>query len=158
LSRYARHVHRAASSELLFPRADGKPWTRDDWNNWRNRCFVPTMRALGVTDVRPYDLRHSFCSLLIHEGQSVVEVAAQAGHAPTMTLNTYAHVFEELKGGARLDAEAQIRVARVAHVPVSYPHGSRLGDGSSENAWKSAKPSIGLEPMTPSLPWKCSTS
>ena len=122
-------MHRAASSELLFPRADGKPWTRDDWNNWRNRCFVPTMRALGVTDVRPYDLRHSFCSLLIHEGQSVVEVAAQAGHAPTMTLNTYAHVFEELKGGARLDAEAQIRVARVAHVPVSYPHGSRLGDG-----------------------------
>ena len=110
------------------------------------------MRGVGVTGVRPCDLRHSFCSLLIHEGQSVVEVAAQAGHAPTMTLNTYAHVFEELKGGARLDAEAQIKAARVAHVPVSYPHRSGQGDGSAENAWKSAKPSNGLEPLTPSLP------
>jgi hypothetical protein len=29
-----------------------------------------------------YDLRHSFASLLIAEGRSVVEVAAQLGHAP----------------------------------------------------------------------------
>jgi hypothetical protein len=26
---------RFGNDELLFPRADGKPWTRDDWNNWR---------------------------------------------------------------------------------------------------------------------------
>jgi len=38
-----------------------------------------------------------------------------------MALNTYAHVFEELKGGERLDAAAQIRAARAADVPVSYP-------------------------------------
>jgi hypothetical protein len=80
----------------------------------------------------PYDLRHSFCSLVIQEGQSVVEVAAQAGHAPTMTLNTYAHVFEELKGAARLDAEAQIKAARAAPVPVSYPHRSGLDDTALE--------------------------
>jgi site-specific recombinase XerD len=29
--------------------------------------------------MRPYDLRHAFCSLLIGEGMSVVEVARQAG-------------------------------------------------------------------------------
>jgi hypothetical protein len=50
-----------------------------------------------VPKARPYDLRHSFVSLLIAQGASVVEVAAQAGHAPTMTLDTYAHLFDESK-------------------------------------------------------------
>jgi hypothetical protein len=27
--------------ELLFQRADGKPWTRDDWRNWRNLASSP---------------------------------------------------------------------------------------------------------------------
>ena len=43
----------------------------------------------------------TFVSLLIAEGASVVEVARQAGHSPTMTLDTYAHVFEELSGTER---------------------------------------------------------
>jgi hypothetical protein len=40
------------------------------------------------------DLRHSFVSVLIQEGRSVVEVARQAGHSPKMALDTYAHVFD----------------------------------------------------------------
>ena len=40
-----------------------------------------------------YDLRHSFASLLIAEGRSVVEVAVQLGYAPTMSLDTYGHVL-----------------------------------------------------------------
>ena len=59
-------------------------------------------------------------SLLIHEGRSVVEVAAQAGHAPTMTLSTYAHVIAELEGAERVPAGTQILAARREHVPVSY--------------------------------------
>ena len=49
----------------------------------------------------PYDLRHSFVSLLIAEGHNVVEVARQAGHSPNMALDTYAHVFEEFDPGER---------------------------------------------------------
>jgi hypothetical protein len=59
-------------------------------------------------------------SLLIHEGRSVVEVAAQAGHAPTMTLSTYAHVIAELDGAERVPAGTQILAARRDHVPVAY--------------------------------------
>ena len=66
--------------------------------------------------VGPYDLRHAYCSLLIAEGMSVVEVAAQAGHTPTMTLNTYGHVMEELAGEKRTDAEPAIRQARASLV------------------------------------------
>jgi hypothetical protein len=43
----------------------------------------------------PYDLRHSFVSLLINEGMSIVEVARPPGHSPEDWLRTDAHTFEE---------------------------------------------------------------
>lgn len=81
---------------LIFGRPDGSAWMTDDWNNWRNRRFFPCADRAGLGHPRPYDLRHSFASLLIREQRtSIVELADQLGHAPTMTLNTYAHVFAE---------------------------------------------------------------
>ena len=71
--------------------------------------------------MRPYDLRHAFCSLPIAEGASVVEVARQAGHAPTMTLDTYAHVMADHDGAEQLSAEASIRAAREAEVSGKCP-------------------------------------
>jgi integrase len=67
------------------------------------------------------DLRHSFCSLLLAEGASVIEVARQAGHSPTMTLAVYGHVIDELAGGDSASAEAVIRAARDRAVPSTYP-------------------------------------
>lgn len=96
LAAWRTHKSPASDSELVFGRTDGSYWTFNDWKNWRNRIFVPAMREAGVDCRRPYDLRHSFCSLLIQEGRSVVEVAQQMGHAPEMTLSTYAHVFAEM--------------------------------------------------------------
>jgi integrase len=46
--------------ELIFPGIDGKPWTREQYQNWRKRIYVPTTKACGVDNSRPYDLRHSF--------------------------------------------------------------------------------------------------
>jgi integrase len=66
-------------------------------------------------------MRHSFCSLLLAEGRSVVYVARQLGHRASLTTDTYGHVIDELDGAERVDAEAAIRAAREAHVPVSYP-------------------------------------
>ncbi len=62
--------------------------------------------------MRPYDMRHSFASLLIAEGRSIVEVGRQAGHSATMALDTYGHVFDELDGAERISAEQAIRKAR----------------------------------------------
>jgi integrase len=36
--------------------------------------------AVALYDARPYDLRHNFASLLIHESRSVMYVARQLGH------------------------------------------------------------------------------
>ena len=69
-------------------------------------------RPPASTGARPYDLRHSFVSLLIAEGHNVVEVARQAGHSPKMALDTYAHVFEEFDPTQRVDAAERIRKAR----------------------------------------------
>jgi integrase len=51
-----------------------------------------------VPGIRPYDLRHSFASLLLAQGRSVIDVADQLGHAPTLTLDTYGQVMRELEG------------------------------------------------------------
>lgn len=51
----------------------------------------------------PADKLRSFVSPLIAQGATVVEVARQVGHAPTMTFSANAQVFEEFAGGWRLD-------------------------------------------------------
>jgi hypothetical protein len=108
---------------LVFPSSSGSLWTGHDWKNWVRRRFRPAAAAAGVEGARPYDLRHSFCSLLLYEGRTIVEVARQAGHAPSMSLDTYQHVIDELDGAERIPAEEQIRRARANLVPVSYPLG-----------------------------------
>ena len=60
----------------------------------------------------PYDLRHSFTSLLLHEGRSVIYVARQLGHSATLTMRTYGHVIEELDDAPRISAEDSILAAR----------------------------------------------
>jgi integrase len=90
------------------------------------RVYRPTAQAVGVDSARPYDLRHAFASLLIHEGRmSVVEIAAQLGHNPTVCLDTYAHVMAEQAGGERVGAVAQIEQAREA-VADDHSQGAQL--------------------------------
>ena len=95
----------------MFPGHDGEPWTATAYRNWRRRIYTPAAIAAGVERPRPYDLRHSFVSLLIAEGHNVVEVARRAGHSPTMALDTYAHVFEEFDPAERVNAADRIRKA-----------------------------------------------
>jgi integrase len=84
-------------------------------------CQTPSGRVLDQPHVarerpkvagRPYDLRHSFASLLLHEGRSVIYVARQLGHDARLTLSTYGHVIDELEDLPRIDAETAIAQAR----------------------------------------------
>ena len=147
----------------VFPNRDGSTWSDVTWRNWRRRVFAPTAAKAGLgADTRPYDLRHSFVSLLLLEGATVVEVARQAGHSPTITLSTYAHLFEELEGTETRSAEDEIRRARetargsrTRFVPATSSKGTAPGGETPANP---GKPTPGLEPGTPSLRVKCSTS
>jgi integrase len=104
---------RPGDDELVFPARDGGPWSEPAYQSWRRRSFARAAKATGLDPVpRPYDLRHSFASLLLAEGRSVIDVATQLGHAPGMTLGVYGHVIAELDGAARVDPEALIAAAR----------------------------------------------
>jgi site-specific recombinase XerD len=94
---------------LIFPNQDGRPWTKNDWDNWRSRNFKRMLEAVGIDDSHPYALRHSFASLLLHEGRSVHCVAKQLGHGARLTLDTYGHVIDELDDAPRLPAVVQAR-------------------------------------------------
>jgi integrase len=76
------------ADDLVFPTLAGSLMSDGDWRNWRKRVFGSVAGPLGVRGSRPYDLRHSFASLLIEQGASVVEVARQMGNAPSVTLDT----------------------------------------------------------------------
>ena len=96
-----------------LPDQAGRFWRASDWRNWRKRIYRPVAEEVGVDGARPYVLRHAFASLLIHEGRlSVVDIAAQLGHNPTVCLDTYAHVMAEQRGAERISAEEQISLAR----------------------------------------------
>jgi integrase len=153
---------RPADDALVFPTRDGRVWPDEHWRNWRQRVFAPAAIAAGLDQFRPYDLRHSFVSLLFAEGRTVIEVARQAGHSPTMALATYGHVIEELEDTALKPAEDVIRKARARHVPSEFPQDLSSTVATAGERRKVAanrgKPSNGLEPLTPSLPWRCSTN
>ncbi len=151
------------SSGFVFPRADGGPWTDGDEKNWTRRAWRPAIAAAfpcaacagsgsagprtcaecagwgSLVRWRRYDLRHAFVSLLVSAGASVVEVAHQAGHSPTMTLGTYAHVIAELRGAERVDPTESIRRAR-EHVRVQHVCTSARRGGSASVASTGADP------------------
>lgn len=97
---------------LVFPDDGGQEWTANGFEKWRQRRYGRLLSAAGLDGGRPYDLRHSFASLLLHEGRDVIYVARQLGHGAELTLRTYGHVIEELEDSPQLPAEEAIRRAR----------------------------------------------
>ena len=61
---------------------------------------------------------------MIQAGYSAVELAAELGHSPTLTLDTYADVFSEYARGERLDPEREIE-KRERRCSGSSWHGGR---------------------------------
>ena len=64
-----------------------------DLHNWRQRVWKEAFPASS-----PYDGRHTYASLLIHEGRSLPYVTAALGHSSAKTtLDHYAHVYAEAR-------------------------------------------------------------
>lgn len=114
---------------LLFA-IDGKPWGEAAYKNWRRRVWQPACVAVGLgrieayrragggygrryTGPTPYDLRHSFASLLIHEGLlTIVEIANQLGQSTETLLRVYAHIIAEMSEKPKIPADVVILQAR----------------------------------------------
>jgi integrase len=81
------------SSGLVFPGVHGGVFPRSPWR----RAWDRTILAAKVRRIRPYDLRHTFASLLIAAGKNPLYIARQMGHySAGFTLDTYGHLMEAL--------------------------------------------------------------
>lgn len=101
--------HRMASrfkddGDLIFPSEHGTPL---DGRNMVRRYFEPALRKAGLPRVRFHDLRHTFASLLIAQGEHPKLISEQLGHASVqITLDRYGHPMDQSYGDAsdRLEA------------------------------------------------------
>lgn len=80
----------AIGQDLVFPSQDGSILDPD---NLYHRYFVPVLKKSGIRKIRLHDLRHTFGSLLLQKGASVVYVKEQMGHSSIqVTVDTYGHL------------------------------------------------------------------
>ena len=114
---------RPPKTALVLPHPSGHVWTKTAWGNWRSRDFAGARDAAEIGALRPYDLRHTFASLLLAEGRSVHYVAEQLGHSAVMTLRTYGHVIADYRDRQVIDADEEIRAARGFPRPRRSPGG-----------------------------------
>jgi integrase len=93
-------------SDLVFPNNIGKPL--DPGGTLRNH-FYPTLTAAELPKIRFHDLRHTYASHLLEQGENIVYVSKQLGHAsPVVTLTIYAHVINAINPKAALRLEEKI--------------------------------------------------
>lgn len=68
-------------------------------SNFRHRVWGKLLAKAGLRHIRIHDLRHTFASLLIQNGESLAYVKEQLGHRSIqITVDTYGHL---VPGGNR---------------------------------------------------------
>jgi len=70
------------------------------------RVFYTALDRAGLRRIRFHDLRHTFASLLISQGENIKFIQTQLGHASAKTtLDRYGHLMPNLENDAarRLD-------------------------------------------------------
>ncbi|MHB2018686.1 MAG: tyrosine-type recombinase/integrase [Candidatus Xenobia bacterium] len=89
---------RYETHELVFASEFGTPLERCNLNR---RYFKPILAAAGLSNMRPYDLRHSCATLLLAANKSPKIVSEMLGHASiVLTLDTYSHVLPTMQQDA----------------------------------------------------------
>jgi integrase len=109
----------------VFPSREGTP---HEERNVRH-VFTRMLEKAELRQIRIHDLRHTFASLLLQQGESVVYVKEQLGHASIqITVDTYGHLIPGANGGAvdRLDDDPWTQPDATQAQPQP---GSHLGDG-----------------------------
>jgi integrase len=95
-----------SGSDLVFPNRNGNPI---NYSNMMNRHYKPALKAAGLPGIRFHDLRHTYASIRLDQGNSVVEVSEDLGHStPTVTLNVYAHKVKRINMESALRLESTV--------------------------------------------------
>lgn len=89
--------------DLIFCQDNGKPL---DANNMVKRVFIPALKRAQLRRIRFHDLRHSYASLLIDQGENPKYIQNQLGHSSIqITMDRYGHLMPEKNtaAGEKLD-------------------------------------------------------
>lgn len=103
LMQRARLAARWHDHDLVFPATYGTPMEPGNLN----RHFAKLLKRAGLPRTRVHDLRHACASALVAEGIHPKVISQILGHASIdITMNLYAHVFDETQrdATAKLDA------------------------------------------------------
>jgi integrase len=99
--------------DLVFPSETGNPISHA---NLLQRGSYPALRRAGLRKIRFHDLRHTFASLMIANGEDIVRVSRLLGHAsPNITLSIYSHMLPREHYGST------DRLAQLVYGPAEGP-------------------------------------
>jgi integrase len=125
----ARRCEGKQPDDLLVTTAAG---TALRLRNWRRVVGDPAVRAAGLSDVTPHDLRHTAASLEVASGANVKSVQRMLGHASeAMTLDVYSGLFDDDLTALADRMDAADRAAEEARVGAVW---ARLPIERSERA------------------------
>jgi integrase len=84
--------HFKAQDDLVFPNPEGKP---QNHTRMLRKSFHPTLVRAELRRMRFHDLRHTYASLLIKQGENIKYIQAQLGHSSIqMTMDVYGHLMD----------------------------------------------------------------
>jgi integrase len=89
--------------DYVFTSPDGGPLCR---HNFRQRVWLPAVKASGIDGLRFHDLRHSHAAMLIAAGEHPKLISTRLGHSTIRTtLDTHGRLLPGLDEAAadRLD-------------------------------------------------------
>jgi len=133
--------------EWIFCNEDGKPLWKSDFER---RVFHRIFAKAGLRRIRFHDLRHTFASRLLQNGESPAYVKEQMGHhSIKVTVDIYGPLVPGANRGAvdRLDVTGRNSRATSA---AGDEGGCYVSGGGKMVELR------GLEPLTPRLPALCS--
>jgi integrase/recombinase XerD len=84
------------NGDAIICKPDGKKYNS---KYFRENCFAPALKQIGVRELDPHECRHTFASMLHAKNVSQKEIMELMGHDdPEIDLKTYIHVdIERLK-------------------------------------------------------------
>lgn len=87
INRQAKHT-RMAGEHLWHDPRYGTPWTEE--RAFRRSYWTPCLKRLGIRYRRPYNMRHTYATMMLMAGMTPAFCARQLGHSIEMFLRTYA--------------------------------------------------------------------
>ena len=117
--------------DLIFPAESGGPMNHSVL--LRNH-FWPALKAAELPKIRWHQLRHTYASLIIEQGESIKYVQEQMGHSsPVVTLEIYAHLLDNKNP----EAAAKLEMTLFSHTGCKMVANGADGDQEkSHNALK----------------------